>query len=224
MKGRELWQSMEKDKTVCKGQRTWQSMKEHFRQQIVPRLHTFINNDKVATKFKRALLGLPVDVGDTDSDEEQEKQVPKKKNVAERDEYDRETDLSGSDSEGNAPYQSVRKRRITEDNQPSAANNRVTHHRERSAKQKSSGVKDHGGKNTDDRDGGTSAAGGDTTEEDESNIIREGGKRKVMKKRGQTGESQPDNALSAEQNYILRENSSRLPDTSPPGANDSKYN
>ena len=54
---------MQKDQTVCKGRRTWQSMKENFHKQIVPQLHIYKNvNNKVANCFKRVfeVLGWSV--------------------------------------------------------------------------------------------------------------------------------------------------------------------
>ena len=125
VKGIQLWQSMEQDRAVGKGKRTWQSMKEHFLKQIVPQLHIFDNvNDKAATRFKRALMGLPVDIssGDESSGEvsdPQEKTKSRKKKLGEscnrEDECDEahETDLSVSDHEEQTKQQdtelSVRK-------------------------------------------------------------------------------------------------------------------
>ena len=40
VKGNTVWQGME-EAGVCGGRRTWQSMKEHFRKQIMAKIHTF---------------------------------------------------------------------------------------------------------------------------------------------------------------------------------------
>ena len=40
VKGNTVWQRME-EVGVCGGRRTWQSMKEHFRRQIMAKIHTF---------------------------------------------------------------------------------------------------------------------------------------------------------------------------------------
>ena len=51
VKGNTIWQRMEVEQVrgrpvlasvqVCKGRRTWQSMKEHFRKQVMAKIHTF---------------------------------------------------------------------------------------------------------------------------------------------------------------------------------------
>ena len=110
IKGVQLWQEMYKDGSVCKGRRTWQSMKEHFHKQIVPQLHIYKNvSEKVANCFKRVLMGLNIDVEDSDSSEEKENHE-KKKGQSTVGVFDRDADMSGSDSELNTSYKSTRKR------------------------------------------------------------------------------------------------------------------
>ena len=164
VKGVQLWQEMQKGNTVCKGRRTWQSMKEHFLKQIVPQLHIYKNvNEKAANSFKRSLMGLPLDLEDSDSNEEQETHK-KKKSISTREENDMETDLSGSDSEVNVPYQSLRKRRISD------ANQRDSHSKDAKITGNVKRPKHKGSsfRSASDRDG-TSIAGGDTTEDEDLN-------------------------------------------------------
>ena len=117
IKGVQLWKEMQNDNAVCRGRRTWQSMKEHFLKQIVPQLHIYKNvNEKVANCFKRSLMGLPFDLEDSDSSEDEQKQS-KKKSLSPRDKHDKGTDPSGSDSDVNSPYQSLKKRRMLDANQ-----------------------------------------------------------------------------------------------------------
>ena len=157
IKGVHLWQEMQKDNAVCKGRRTWQSMKEHFLKQVTPQLHIYKNvNEKVASRFRRVLMGLQLDLADTDSSEENENQA-EKRHVSTQDEYDKETDPSGSESELKKSYQSLRKRRVLNVHQ-SSPNLKPA---EKTERDKRSVVKTRRQR---DR---ISIAGGDTTEEEE---------------------------------------------------------
>ena len=109
IKGNQLWQEMEKDQTVCKGRRTWQSMKENFHKQMVPQLHSYKNVKKVANYFKRVLMGLTIDL-DSDSNEEKENS-PKKKTAIE-DKYAIESDTTESDSEVTIPKKKLYKEQL----------------------------------------------------------------------------------------------------------------
>ena len=105
IKGNQLWQEMQKDQTVCKGRRTWQSMKENFHKQIVPQLHIYKNvNNKVANCFKRVLMGLTLDL-DSVSNEEKENS-PKKKETT-KDKYAIQSDTSESESEITVPKKKI---------------------------------------------------------------------------------------------------------------------
>ena len=69
LKGNSIWQRME-DMGVCKGCRTWQSMKEHFRKKIVYVIHTFGLSWRQVRKF-RAAFGLDEEhESDVEEDEE----------------------------------------------------------------------------------------------------------------------------------------------------------
>ena len=108
IKGVQIWQEMQKSNEVCNGRRTWQSMKEHFHKQIVPQLHKYKNvNEKTGNFFKRALMGLTIDLEDSDSDEEKEN-ISKKKRSVSKDMYEKETNLTGSESETNEPYKNFK--------------------------------------------------------------------------------------------------------------------
>lgn len=106
IKGNQLWKEMQKDNTVCKGKRTWQSMKENFQKQIVPQLHIYKNvNEKVANCFKRVLMGLNLDL-DSDSNEEKENS-PKKKTIT-KDKYAiNMSDTSESEDEATVPVKKI---------------------------------------------------------------------------------------------------------------------
>ena len=105
IKGNQLWQEMQRDQTVCKGRRTWQSMKENFHKQIVPQLHIYKNvNQKVANCFKRVLMGLTLDL-DSDSNEEKENS-PKKKETL-KDKYAIQSDTSESENETTVPKKKI---------------------------------------------------------------------------------------------------------------------
>ena len=45
---------------VCHRRHTWQSLREHFRKQIIPKLNSFIITSKQKQKFKDGWRGLPV--------------------------------------------------------------------------------------------------------------------------------------------------------------------
>lgn len=59
IKGRELWKEMEKD-GICGGARTWQSMKENFRKQIMPQISTFPLLPRRIARIKKAFHGKTV--------------------------------------------------------------------------------------------------------------------------------------------------------------------
>ena len=70
VKGKAIWEKMEEMK-VCKGERSWQSMKEHFRKKIIPQIHTFGLSWRQVRRF-RAVYGLDEDhESDVDSEEEE---------------------------------------------------------------------------------------------------------------------------------------------------------
>ncbi len=66
LKGKNCWKNMEVHK-VCRG-RTWQSMKEHFRKQILPQISTFDLTQRQVSRLKRAWAGENVSE-DSDSEE-----------------------------------------------------------------------------------------------------------------------------------------------------------
>ena len=110
IKGVQIWQEMQKSNEVCNGRRTWQSMKEHFHKQIVPQLHKYKNvSEKTGNFFKRALMGMAIDLDDSDSDEEKEN-ISKKKRSSAKDMCEKETNLTGSESETNEPYKNFKNR------------------------------------------------------------------------------------------------------------------
>ena len=74
IKGNSIWQRME-ETGVCKGDRTWQSMKEHFRKKIIHVIHSFGLSWRQVRKF-RAPFGLDEEhESDVDEDEEEEIEV-----------------------------------------------------------------------------------------------------------------------------------------------------
>ena len=54
LRGNTIWQQMEEMGT-CGGRRTWQSMKEHFKKQLITRIHTFGLTWQQVRKFRAAL-------------------------------------------------------------------------------------------------------------------------------------------------------------------------
>ena len=54
LRGNTIWQQME-EMGACGGRRTWQSMKEHFKKQLITRIHTFGLTWQQVRKFRAAL-------------------------------------------------------------------------------------------------------------------------------------------------------------------------
>ena len=77
VKGNTIWERMEEG-GVCKGARTWQSMKEHLRKKIIPEIHSFGLSWKQVRRF-RAAFGLDQehqsDEKDQESDENEDQEV-----------------------------------------------------------------------------------------------------------------------------------------------------
>ena len=70
VKGNSIWQKLE-SLNVCKGERTWQSMKEHFRKKIIYQIHTFGLSWRQVRRF-RDTFGLDQEhESDVNSDEEE---------------------------------------------------------------------------------------------------------------------------------------------------------
>ena len=69
LKGNHYWKECEDRGVACKGNRTWQSMKERFRKKIAPTIHTFNLTDQEYDYFRKCLQGIPVDIDDTSSDD-----------------------------------------------------------------------------------------------------------------------------------------------------------
>ena len=70
VKGNFIWQKFESLK-ICKGERSWQSMKEHFRKKIIYEIHTFGLSWRQVRRF-RDTFGLDQEhESDADSDEEE---------------------------------------------------------------------------------------------------------------------------------------------------------
>ena len=91
VKGRAIWEKLAELK-ICKGVRSWQSMKEHFRKKIISQIHTFGLSWRQVRRF-RAAYGLDeVHDSDVDSDEEEGvdkesvKQINAKETFSPRDE------------------------------------------------------------------------------------------------------------------------------------------
>ena len=75
LRGRATWEFMERHR-VCGGTRTWQSLKENFRKQILPRLGSFGLKPRHASMIRRGWAGEQVneDLGvDSETTEEMEK-------------------------------------------------------------------------------------------------------------------------------------------------------
>jgi hypothetical protein len=81
VKGNSIWQRMEEG-GLCKGARTWQSMKEHFRKKIIPQIHSFGLSWRQVRRF-RAAFGLDQehdsDEEDDEEDDEKEERMGGKK-------------------------------------------------------------------------------------------------------------------------------------------------
>ena len=69
VKGNSIWQKLE-SMNVCKGERTWQSMKEHFRKKIIYQIHTFGLSWRQVRRF-RDTFGLDEE-HDSDINSEEE--------------------------------------------------------------------------------------------------------------------------------------------------------
>ena len=70
VKGNSIWQKLE-SMNVCKGERTWQSMKEHFRKKIIYQIHTFGLSWRQVRRF-RDTFGLDEEhESDINSEEEE---------------------------------------------------------------------------------------------------------------------------------------------------------
>ena len=54
LRGNTIWQQMQEG-GACGGRRTWQSMKEHFKKQLITRIHTFGLTWQQVRKFRAAL-------------------------------------------------------------------------------------------------------------------------------------------------------------------------
>ena len=68
-RGNEVWKSIAEDKTVCKGKRSWQSMRTHFLKYIAPQIDSYNNvTEKRARKFKQGFVGLRVEGSSDDSE------------------------------------------------------------------------------------------------------------------------------------------------------------
>ena len=70
VKGNSIWQKLE-SLNVCKGERTWQSMKEHFRKKVIHQIHTFGLSWRQVRRF-RDTFGLDQEhESDINSEEEE---------------------------------------------------------------------------------------------------------------------------------------------------------
>lgn len=79
LKGVQYWKDCEERGFACKGNRTWQSMKERFRKKIGPRIHIYDLTDQELGYFRKCLDGIPVDLSSSEDDEcdsEAETEVP----------------------------------------------------------------------------------------------------------------------------------------------------
>ena len=63
LRGAKLWQLMER-KRLCGGIRSWQSMKEHFRKQMMKQIDTYDLEEKYVLYFQRAIEGEEVELTD----------------------------------------------------------------------------------------------------------------------------------------------------------------
>ena len=78
VKGNSIWQKLE-SLNVCKGERTWQSMKEHFRKKIIHQIHTFGLSWRQVRRF-RDTFGLDQEhESDINSEEEEGEDNEKQK-------------------------------------------------------------------------------------------------------------------------------------------------
>ena len=69
LRGNTIWQQME-EMGVCGGRRTWQSMKEHFKKQLITRIHTYGLTWQQVRKF-RAALGHDQPLQSSEEEEEE---------------------------------------------------------------------------------------------------------------------------------------------------------
>ncbi|TRY63935.1 hypothetical protein TCAL_14361 [Tigriopus californicus] len=77
VKGRQLWVQMEIDR-VCGGHHSWQSMKEHFRKQIMPQIQNFQLKQSQIIRFRRAMDGDVVNDDESEELEDEPDQDPDK--------------------------------------------------------------------------------------------------------------------------------------------------
>ena len=68
LKGVQYWRDCEDRGFACKGNRTWQSMKERFRKKIGPNIHIYELTDQELGCFRKCLSGIPVDLSSSDED------------------------------------------------------------------------------------------------------------------------------------------------------------
>ena len=72
LRGNTIWQQME-EMGACGGRRTWQSMKEHFKKQLITRIHTFGLTWQQVRKF-RAALGHDEPLQSSEEEEENDEE------------------------------------------------------------------------------------------------------------------------------------------------------
>merc|ERR1719319_881391 len=81
LKGNVIWQRMEEN-YVCEGRRTWQSMKEHFRKQVMPKIQQFGITIRQIRKLRECYDGFDLDAlhsSDESTDAEDKIQQVKKR-------------------------------------------------------------------------------------------------------------------------------------------------
>ena len=79
LKGNQFWKECEERGIACKGNRTWQSMKERFRKKISPNIHKYDLTDEELGYFRKWQEGIPVEFDTSDEDRcdsEAETEVP----------------------------------------------------------------------------------------------------------------------------------------------------
>merc|ERR1719319_1000687 len=82
LKGNVIWQRMEEN-DVCGGRRTWQSMKEHFRKQVMPKIQQFGITIRQIRKLRECYDGFDLDAlhssdESTDAEDKIQQQVKKR--------------------------------------------------------------------------------------------------------------------------------------------------
>lgn len=105
VKGRQLWVQMEAAE-VCGGHRSWQSMKEHFRKQIMPQINSYQLKKSQIIRFRRAMDGDLVNDDESEEEEENEDEehLPRDQGQKEKEMNGNANDNPNQERENEEPF------------------------------------------------------------------------------------------------------------------------